>query len=184
MDITVVYYVLAVALVLVGLAGVILPALPGLPLVFAGLLLAAWADGFAHVGWIPLLVLGLITALSFLIDFLATVYGARRVGASKAALWGSVIGAFVGLLFMPIGLFVGPFAGAWLGEYLQTRKTESHQGRGRHVAGHRPGHCHQAGIGAMHARRVRDRLVFLRHHAPCSPRAHLGAGDKRPSIAH
>lgn len=124
MDTAVVYYVLAAALVVVGLAGVILPALPGLPLVFAGLLLAAWADGFAHVGWIPLLVLGLITALSFLIDFLATVYGARRVGASKAALWGSVIGAFAGLLFMPIGLFVGPFAGAWLGEYLQTRKTD------------------------------------------------------------
>lgn len=123
MDTTVVYYVLATVLVLVGLAGVILPALPGLPLVFAGLLLVAWADGFAHVGWVALLILAAITALSFLVDLLATVYGARRVGASKAAMWGAVVGAFAGLLFLPIGLFVGPFAGAWLGEYLQTRKT-------------------------------------------------------------
>ncbi|MBB5862675.1 DUF456 domain-containing protein [Xanthomonas sp. 3058] len=123
MDTTVVYYVLAGALVLVGLAGVVLPALPGLPLVLAGLLVAAWADGFNHVGGIPLVVLGLITALSFVVDFLATLYGAQRVGASKLALWGSVIGAIVGIFFMPIGLFVGPFAGAWIGEYYQTRKT-------------------------------------------------------------
>ncbi|MBB4129454.1 DUF456 domain-containing protein [Xanthomonas sp. 3075] len=123
MDTTVVYYVLAGALVLVGLAGVVLPALPGLPLVLAGLLVAAWADGFNHVGWIPLVVLGVITALSFVVDFLATLYGAQRVGASKLALWGSVIGAIVGIFFMPIGLFVGPFAGAWIGEYHQTRKT-------------------------------------------------------------
>lgn len=84
MDTTVVYYILAGVLVLVGLAGVILPALPGLPLVFAGLLLAAWADGFAHVGWVALVVLGVMTALSFLIDFLATVYGAQR---SAPASW-------------------------------------------------------------------------------------------------
>lgn len=78
MDITVVYYILAGVLVLIGLAGVVLPALPGLPLVFAGLLVAAWADGFAHVGWVALVILGLMTALSFAIDFLATAYGAQR----------------------------------------------------------------------------------------------------------
>ncbi|WP_022973492.1 DUF456 domain-containing protein, partial [Xanthomonas maliensis] len=116
-------YVLAGALVLIGLAGVLLPALPGLPLVFAGLLLAAWADGLQHVGWAALVILGLITALSFVIDFLATFYGAQRVGASKLALWGSVIGTVVGLFFMPIGLLAGPFLGAWLGEYYQTRKS-------------------------------------------------------------
>ncbi|AOD14466.1 DUF456 domain-containing protein [Xanthomonas fragariae] len=123
MDTTVVYYILAGALVLIGFAGVILPALPGLPLVFAGLLVAAWATGFAHVSWITLVILALITALSFVIDFFATLYGAQRVGASKLALWGSVIGSIAGIFFMPIGLFVGPFAGAWIGEYYQTRKT-------------------------------------------------------------
>ncbi|TQV02636.1 DUF456 domain-containing protein, partial [Xanthomonas perforans] len=80
-------------------------------------------DHFTHIGWVTLVVLGLITALSYLVDFLATLYGAQRVGASKLALWGSVIGGIAGIFFMPIGLFVGPFAGAWLGEYYQTRKS-------------------------------------------------------------
>ncbi|MDC6679133.1 DUF456 family protein, partial [Leclercia adecarboxylata] len=64
MDPSFILYLLAVLLVLVGIAGIILPALPGIPLVFAGLLLAAWADGFVHVGWLPLTLLGLLTLVS------------------------------------------------------------------------------------------------------------------------
>ncbi|MGE8219396.1 MAG: DUF456 domain-containing protein [Stenotrophomonas acidaminiphila] len=117
MDYSFILYLLAAVLVLVGLAGVILPALPGLPLVFAGLLVAAWADGFAHVGWLPLVVLGALTALSIVIDVLATTLGAQRL-----ALAGSVLGTVVGLFFMPVGLFAGPFVGALLGEYLHGRR--------------------------------------------------------------
>lgn len=122
MDPTFIYYLIAGLLVLVGLAGVVLPALPGLPLVFFGLLLAAWADGFQRVGWVALTVLGVLTLLSFLIDFLSTVVGAQRVGASRKALWGSVLGSVAGLFFMPIGLFVGPFVGALAGEYWHGRQ--------------------------------------------------------------
>lgn len=122
MDPSFILYLLAALLVLVGIAGIILPALPGIPLVFAGLLLAAWADGFAHVGWLPLAVLGLLTLLSFAVDILATVVGAQRVGASRKALWGTFIGSIAGVFFMPIGLFVGPLAGALLGEYWHTRE--------------------------------------------------------------
>ncbi len=122
MDPSFILYLLAALLVLVGIAGILLPALPGIPLVFAGLLLAAWADGFAHVGWLPLAVLGLLTLLSFAVDILATVVGAQRVGASRKALWGTFIGSIAGLFFMPIGLFVGPLAGALLGEYWHTRE--------------------------------------------------------------
>lgn len=110
------YYALAVILVLVGIGGVILPALPGLPLVFAGMLLAAWAGDFQQIGWFPLVVLGLMTLLSVAVDFFATMVGAKRVGASRKALIGAVVGTFAGLFFGPIGLFVGPFAGALLGE--------------------------------------------------------------------
>ena len=110
------YYALAVILILVGIAGVILPALPGLPLVFIGMLLAAWAGDFQQIGWVTLVVLGLLTLLSVAVDFFATLVGAKRVGASKKALWGAVLGTFVGIFFGPIGLFAGPFVGALLGE--------------------------------------------------------------------
>ena len=115
-------YALAALLVLVGLAGVVLPALPGLPLVFAGMLLAAWAGGFQEIGPIPLVVLGLLTLVSFVVDFWATAHGAKRVGASRKALVGAVLGTFAGLFFAPIGLFVGPFVGALLGELWHGRE--------------------------------------------------------------
>jgi uncharacterized protein YqgC (DUF456 family) len=121
-DPTFIYYTIAALLVVVGIAGVVLPALPGMPLLFAGLLLAAWADGFQRVGWVTLLVLGVLTLLSFLVDFLATLFGAKRVGASRKALWGSVLGSIAGLFFLPIGLFVGPFVGALAGEYWHGRE--------------------------------------------------------------
>lgn len=111
-----VYYFLAAALVLMGLIGVVLPALPGLPLVFAGMLLAAWAGDFQQIGWVAVIVLGLLTLLSLATDLFATAVGAKKVGASRKALVGSVLGTFAGLFFFPIGLFVGPFAGALIGE--------------------------------------------------------------------
>lgn len=116
------YYALAVLLILVGVAGVILPALPGLPLVFAGMLLAAWAGDFQQIGWITLVILGLLTVLSFAADFFSTAVGAQRVGASRKALWGTVIGTFAGLFFMPIGLLAGPFVGALVGELWHGRE--------------------------------------------------------------
>ena len=116
-------YVIAALLVLVGLAGVVLPALPGLPVVFAGLLLAAWAGGFEQIHVATIVVLGLLTLLSFAVDFWATAHGARRVGASRKALVGAVLGTFAGLfVFPPFGLFIGPFAGALLGELLHGRE--------------------------------------------------------------
>ena len=122
MEIQSLYYTLAVVLVLVGIAGVILPALPGLPLVFAGMLLAAWAGDFQQIeGWwfIPL---GLLMLVSIGVDFFASMVGAKRVGASGKALLGAVVGTFAGLFFGPIGLFAGPFVGALLGELWHSRE--------------------------------------------------------------
>lgn len=114
-------WALAVLLVLAGLAGSVLPVLPGAPLVFAGLLLGAWIDGFAKVGWFPLAVIGLLTALTFLVDLAATALGARRVGASPLALVGAGAGTVVGLFFGFVGVLAGPFAGAALGELVAKR---------------------------------------------------------------
>ena len=122
MDLTNVFYVLAGLLILVGIAGTVLPALPGLPLVFAGMVLAAWAGDFQQVGWVMLTVLGLLTLLSIGVDFLATAMGAKRVGASKLALVGAVVGTFAGLFFAPIGLLAGPFLGALVGELIHSRQ--------------------------------------------------------------
>jgi uncharacterized protein len=113
--------ILAVVLVVVGVVGTILPALPGAPLVFGGLLLAAWADHFEKVGWFTLTVLAILTILTFVVDFMAASMGAKRVGASWAALVGAALGMIVGLFFSLPGLILGPFVGAVLGEYLQRR---------------------------------------------------------------
>ncbi len=122
MEIQSLYYALAVILALVGIAGVILPALPGLPLVFAGMLLAAWAGDFQQIQWWWFIPLGLLTLLSVAVDFFATMVGAKRVGASRKALLGAVLGTFAGLFFGPVGLFTGPFVGALLGELWHGRE--------------------------------------------------------------
>ncbi len=117
-------WVLAAILVLAGIAGTIFPALPGVALVFCGLLLAAWADDFQRVTWIPLAVLGALTFLSFVVDFLATVLGVRRVGATRLAIIGALTGTIVGIFFGLIGLVFGPFVGAIAGEMLSHGKMD------------------------------------------------------------
>jgi len=116
-------YALAALLAAVGLAGIVVPALPGLPLVFAGMLLAAWAGGFEEINVWVVVLLGLLTLLSLAVDFWATAHGARRVGASRKAVVGAVLGTFAGLFVLfPIGLLLGPFAGALAGELLHGRE--------------------------------------------------------------
>src|SRR5690242_9568746 len=107
---TVLLWVVAVLLVLAGLAGTVLPMLPGVPLVFAGLLLAAWADGFHAVGWPVLAVLAVLTLLSVIVDFAASSIGAKRAGATRAAVLGAAIGTAFGMFFGLPGLLLGPFA--------------------------------------------------------------------------
>lgn len=114
-------YVLAGALILIGLAGTILPALPGVPLVFAGMLLAAWTGDFEKVSVLSVVVLALLTALAMLADFLASAFGTRAAGASAWAFGGAALGALVGLAFGLAGLLLGPFVGAVLAELIATR---------------------------------------------------------------
>ena len=165
-------YALAVLLVLIGLIGVVLPALPGLPFVFAGMLLAAWADGFREIGWVTLVILGLMTAVSFVVDFWATAHGAKRWGASKYAVWGAVLGTFAGLFIMPpLGLFVGPFLGALIGELIHGQgNPQGGAGRLRHVAGHRVRDRAEARAGLRDDRGVRVRVVLLAPGGPFTPR--------------
>jgi uncharacterized protein YqgC (DUF456 family) len=117
-----VLYLLAGVLIVVGLAGVILPALPGLPLMFAGMLLAAWVGHFERVPVWVIVVLGVMSLFALLIDFLATSLGAKRFGAGKLAIVGATLGTLAGLFFGIPGLILGPFVGAVAGELIHGRQ--------------------------------------------------------------
>lgn len=116
MDWTILWWLLAVLVVLAGLAGTIVPALPGIPLVFVGLFLMAWIDDFSAMGWKTIAVLGVLAVIGWLVDLIAGAIGARYLGASKRSFWGATLGAIVGMFFGLPGIILGPFIGAVLGE--------------------------------------------------------------------
>ena len=122
MDTHTLYYILAGTLILIGLAGTLLPVLPGLPLMFAGMLLAAWADDFQLIGGWTIAGLGVVTVVSIAVDLLATSFGAKRVGATKKAMLGATLGTFAGFFFGILGLLLGPFIGAMVGEMSDGRE--------------------------------------------------------------
>ena len=119
---TLLIWILAVVLIVIGMIGALIPVLPGTVLVFFGLVLAAWADGFARVGIPTLVVLALITVLVYVIDFVAGIYGVEKTGASRRAVAGAALGTVVGLFFGLPGLILGPFVGAVAGEYTVRRQ--------------------------------------------------------------
>jgi uncharacterized protein YqgC (DUF456 family) len=116
MTLDILLWFLAVVLVAVGMAGLLFPVLPGAPMVFAGLVLAAWAEDFAHVGPITLAVLAVMAALTYVADFLAGAFGAKKFGASRRAVFGAMLGAMAGIFFGIPGVLLGPFIGAFIGE--------------------------------------------------------------------
>lgn len=113
-----IWYVLAGVIVTVGLLGTVLPVLPGPMLIFAGLFLAAWAGQFAYVGAVGLTIIGILAVLAFVADFVASLLGAQRVGASPQALVGATLGGLIGIFLGIPGLILGPFVGAVAGELL------------------------------------------------------------------
>ncbi|MBM7126817.1 DUF456 domain-containing protein [Dyella flava] len=125
-------YVLAAALVVIGLIGAVLPNLPGIPMIFGGIWLAAAVDNYRHLGTTWLIVLGLIAAFGIAMDFIAASLGAKRVGASSLAVWGASIGTIVGLFFGLPGLILGPFVGALAGELFSSGSVlrSAHVGMG------------------------------------------------------
>ncbi|MGQ0834533.1 MAG: DUF456 domain-containing protein [Gammaproteobacteria bacterium] len=119
------WWVLAIGLILIGIAGTFLPGIPGAVAVFCGMLVAAWIDDFQRIGWGTVVVLGVLTALVFVADVLGSLLGAKRVGASHQALIGAALGAIVGIFFGFIGLILAPFVGAVAGELLARRRLDS-----------------------------------------------------------
>jgi len=125
MELSLLLWFLAAALVFIGIVGLVLPAMPGAPVLFAALFLAAWVDNFTYVGWGTLAILGVLALLTYVVDFAATAFGAKRFGASKRAVVGAAIGGLVGLFFGLPGVLIGPFAGAVIGELSAQRGLEA-----------------------------------------------------------
>ena len=116
MDWAILWWLLAGLVVIAGLAGTVIPALPGVPLVFAGLFLGAWIGNFETIGWITIGVLAVLAIVAWAVDFLAGALGAKYLGASSRAFWGATFGAIAGIFFGLPGIILGPFIGAVLGE--------------------------------------------------------------------
>lgn len=118
-------WIAAVALMLIGLAGTVLPALPGAAFVLGGIVLGAWIDDFTRVGVGTLAVITVLAVVAWVLDYVAGLMGAKKAGASRQALIGAAIGTVAGLLMGVIGVLFMPLVGAAIGEYL-ARRDEKH----------------------------------------------------------
>lgn len=114
-------WLLSGALILVGLAGIVLPALPGTILVFAGILLGAWIDDFDRVGGFAVGVIAVLAVLAWLMDYLSAMLGAKRAGASRQAVVGAALGTVAGIFMGLVGVLFMPLVGAAVGEFIARR---------------------------------------------------------------
>ncbi len=109
-------WVIGAILTFTGLVGLLLPLIPGAPLLFIGLFCGAWAEGFRYVGLWTLLILAGMAALTYLVEFIAAALGAKKFGGSKRAMVGAALGGLIGIAVGPMGIILGPFIGAVIGE--------------------------------------------------------------------
>lgn len=114
-------WALSGALIVAGLAGTVLPALPGTALVLAGIVLGAWIDDFTRVGGLTVAVVAVLAVLAWVLDYVAGLLGAQRAGASRQALVGAAVGTVLGLFMGLVGVLFMPLVGAAIGEYVARR---------------------------------------------------------------
>ena len=114
-------YALAFVLILVGLGGTVVPALPGIPMIFGGAWLIAHMEGYQYFGVGTLIALGVLTAISIAIDWVSQTMGAQKAGDTKMGLTGAFLGTIVGIPFGLIGIFLFPVIGAFVGEMIGHR---------------------------------------------------------------
>lgn len=114
-------WVVAVLLIVAGFAGTALPALPGVPLIFAGALLAAWAEDFHRIGGWTIGVLAVLTVIGVVVDYVAASISAKRAGASREGMLGAALGTVAGIFSGLWGLLFMPLAGAAIGEFIAHR---------------------------------------------------------------
>lgn len=123
MDVLITYglYGVAFLLILVGVAGTIVPALPGIPMIFAGAWLIGYMEDYQYFGWGTLIALGVLTVISLIIDWVSQTMGAQKAGATKLGLSGAFLGTISGIPFGLVGIFLFPVLGAFIGEMIGHR---------------------------------------------------------------
>ncbi|MBK5275540.1 MAG: DUF456 domain-containing protein [Desulfuromonadales bacterium] len=109
-------WIVGAILAVTGLSGLLLPIVPGAPLLFLGLLFGAWAEDFHYIGVWTLLLLAGMAALTYVVEFAASILGVKKYGGSRRAMAGAVLGGIVGLFLGIPGILLGPFVGAVIGE--------------------------------------------------------------------
>lgn len=114
-------YGVAFLLILVGVAGTIVPALPGIPMIFAGAWLIGYMEDYQYFGWGTLIALGILTVISLIIDWVSQTMGAQKAGATKLGLSGAFLGTIIGIPFGLVGIFLFPVFGAFIGEMIGHR---------------------------------------------------------------
>lgn len=117
-------WILSAALILAGLAGTVLPALPGTLFVLAGIVLGAWIDDFNRIGGLSIAAVSVLAVLAWALDYLAGLLGARRAGASTLAIVGAALGTVVGIFMGLVGVLFMPLVGAAIGELIARRDQQ------------------------------------------------------------
>ena len=121
---SIILWIISAILTVTGLAGLLLPVVPGAPLLFLGLLFGAWAEDFQYIGIWTLLILAIMAALTYLVEFAASVFGVKKYGGSRRAMTGAVLGGIVGIFLGIPGILFGPFIGAVAGELSMQRSLD------------------------------------------------------------
>jgi len=123
-DQSLILWIIGAILTVTGLSGLLLPIVPGAPLLFLGLLFGAWAEGFSYIGIWTLLLLAAMAALTYVVEFAASVLGVKKYGGSKRAMIGAALGGVAGLFLGIPGILLGPFVGAVIGELSMQRSLD------------------------------------------------------------
>jgi uncharacterized protein len=124
MDATALGWIAAVLLIVIGVAGTVLPALPGTLLVLGGIVLGAWLDAFTRVKPWVVAIIAVLALLAWATDYVATVMGAKKAGASKWAIIGAALGTVAGIFMGLVGVLFMPFVGAVIGEYIAQKNAK------------------------------------------------------------
>jgi uncharacterized protein YqgC (DUF456 family) len=112
------WWALSTALILLGLAGIVLPVLPGTLLIFAGIMLGAWIDDFTRVSWYAIALIAVLAVMAWLMDYVSALLGAKHAGASRQAIIGAALGTVAGIFMGLLGVLFMPLVGAAVGEFV------------------------------------------------------------------